>query len=174
MDGSTYGGYLIDTYYYESDLPELIAWATAATDDGYVSPTAYDNSSIICHRGSAPAILSASVAPGGSVKLTWSTWPDDPHGPVITYMANCNGNCFDVDKTTLEFFMIDGGGLINDSTVPGTWATDQLIEDSYRRTVTIPSDIAAGDYVLRHEIIALHGAGDLDGAQNYPQSLISR
>ena len=70
--------------------------------------------------------------------------------------------------------MIDGGGLINDSTVPGTWATDQLIEDSYRRTVTIPSDIAAGDYVLRHEIIALHGAGDLDGAQNYPQSLISR
>lgn len=171
VDGTTYGGYLIDTYYYESDPPELIAWSTTATDDGYVSPTAYDNSSIICHRGSAPAVLSAPVAPGGSVKLTWSTWPDDHHGPVITYMANCNGNCSDVDKTTLEFFKIDAGGLIDDSTVPGTWATDQLIEDSYSRTVTIPSDIAAGDYVLRHEIIALHGAEDLDGAQNYPQCI---
>lgn len=171
VDGTTYGGYLIDTYYYESDPPELIAWSTTATDDGYVSPTAYDNSSIICHRGSAPAVLSAPVAPGGSVKLTWSTWPDDHHGPVITYMANCNGNCSDVDKTTLEFFKIDAGGLIDDSTIPGTWATDQLIEDSYSRTVTVPTDIAAGDYVLRHEIIALHGAEDLDGAQNYPQCI---
>ncbi|KAJ5444028.1 endoglucanase-4 precursor [Penicillium daleae] len=171
VDGTTYGGYLVDTYYYESDPPELIAWSTTATDDGYVSPTAYDNSSIICHRGSAPAVLSAPVAPGGSVKLTWSTWPDDHHGPVITYMANCNGNCSDVDKTTLEFFKIDAGGLISDATVPGTWASDQLIEDSYSRTVTIPTDIEAGDYVLRHEIIALHGAEDLDGAQNYPQCI---
>ncbi|KAJ5364261.1 endoglucanase-4 precursor [Penicillium cataractarum] len=171
VDGTTYGGYLIDTYYYESDPPELIAWSTTATDDGYVAPTAYDNSSIICHRGSAPAVLSAPVAPGGSVKLTWSTWPDDHHGPVITYMANCNGNCSDVDKTTLEFFKIDAGGLIDDTTVPGTWASDELIEDSYSRTVTIPTDIAAGDYVLRHEIIALHGAEDLDGAQNYPQCI---
>ncbi|CEJ54396.1 hypothetical protein PMG11_00710 [Penicillium brasilianum] len=171
VDGTTYGGYLIDTYYYESDPPELIAWSTTATDDGYVSPTAYDDSSIICHRGSAPAVLSAPVAPGGSVKLTWSTWPDDHHGPVITYMANCNGNCSDVDMTTLEFFKIDAGGLISDTTVPGTWASDELIEDSYSRTVTIPTDIKAGDYVLRHEIIALHGAEDLDGAQNYPQCI---
>jgi hypothetical protein len=171
VDGTTYGGYLIDTYYYESDPPELIAWSTTATDDGYVAPTAYDDSSIICHRGSAPAALSAPIAPGGSVKLTWSTWPDDHHGPVITYMANCNGNCSDVDKTTLEFFKIDAGGLIDDSTVPGTWASDELIAASYSRTVTIPTDIEAGDYVLRHEIIALHGAEDLDGAQNYPQCI---
>ncbi|GLI72176.1 hypothetical protein PoHVEF18_000346 [Penicillium ochrochloron] len=171
VDGTTYGGYLIDTYYYESNPPELIAWSTTATDDGYVAPTAYDNSSIICHRGSAPAALSAPIAPGGTVKLTWSTWPDDHHGPVITYMANCNGNCSDVDKTTLEFFKIDAGGLIDDTTIPGTWASDELIAASYSRTLTIPTDIEAGDYVLRHEIIALHGAEDLDGAQNYPQCI---
>ncbi|KAF3394432.1 Endoglucanase-4 [Penicillium rolfsii] len=171
VDGTTYGGYLIDTYYYESDPPELIAWSTSATDDGYVAPTAYDDSSIICHRGSAPAALSAPIAPGGTVKLTWNTWPDDHHGPVITYMANCNGNCSDVDKTALEFFKIDAGGLIDDSTIPGTWASDELIAASYSRTLTIPTDIEAGDYVLRHEIIALHGAEALDGAQNYPQCI---
>lgn len=32
----------------------------------------------------------------------------------------------------------------------------------------IPKDIAPGNYVLRHEIIALHAAGQLNGAQNYP------
>ena len=34
--------------------------------------------------------------------------------------------------------------------------------------VTIPKDIAPGNYVLRHEIIALHAAGQANGAQNYP------
>ncbi|KAJ6120094.1 endoglucanase-4 precursor [Penicillium sp. IBT 18751x] len=171
VDGTTYGGYLVDTYYYESNPPELIAWSTNATDDGYVAPTAYDNSDIVCHRGSAPGALSAPVTLGGSVKLTWNTWPNDHHGPVITYLANCQGSCADVDKTTLEFFKIDAGGLITDNTVPGTWASDQLIANNYSRTITIPDDIEAGNYVLRHEIIALHGAEDLNGAQNYPQCI---
>lgn len=171
VDGTTYGGYLIDTYYYESDPPEIIAWSTNATDDGFVAPTAYDSSDIICHRGSAPAALSAPVTPGGSVKMTWSTWPDDHHGPVITYLAKCDGDCADVDKTTLEFFKIDAGGLINETAIPGTWASDELIADSFSRTMTIPSDIEAGNYVLRHEIIALHSAENTDGAQNYPQCI---
>ncbi|OJJ67216.1 hypothetical protein ASPBRDRAFT_136432 [Aspergillus brasiliensis CBS 101740] len=171
VDGTTYGGYLVDTYYYESDPPELIAWSTNATDDGYVSPTQYESSNIVCHRGSAPGALAAPVAPGGTVKMTWNTWPDDHHGPVITYLANCNGSCSDVDKTALQFFKIDAGGLIDDSEIPGTWATDQLIDNNYTRSITIPSDIEAGNYVLRHEIIALHGAEDLDGAQNYPQCI---
>ncbi|KAJ6007856.1 hypothetical protein N7540_011832 [Penicillium herquei] len=171
VDGTTYGGYLVDTYYFESDPPELIAWSTNATDDGYVAPTDYDSVNIICHKGSAPGALSAPVTLGGTVKLTWNTWPDDHHGPVITYLANCNGDCADVDKTSLEFFKIDAGGMINDTVIPGSWASDELIADDFSRTITIPTDIAAGNYVLRHEIIALHGAEDLDGAQNYPQCI---
>jgi cellulase len=69
----------------------------------------------------------------------------------------------------LEFFKIDGVGLIDDTTVPGTWADDQLIANNNTWAVTIPSDIAPGHYVLRHEIIALHSAGETNGAQNYPQ-----
>ncbi|KAJ5082315.1 hypothetical protein N7532_011358 [Penicillium argentinense] len=171
VDGKAYGGYLVDTYYYESNPPDLIAWSTTATDDGYVSPADYAESDIICHRGSAPGALSAPVAPGGSVKMTWSTWPEDHHGPVISYLAKCDGDCADVDKTTLEFFKFDAGSLISDSSIPGTWATDQLIKDSYSRTMTIPSGLEAGNYVLRHEIIALHSAENKDGAQNYPQCI---
>jgi hypothetical protein len=87
----------------------------------------------------------------------------------LDYLANCNGDCKTVDKTTLNFFKIDGVGLIDDTTVPGTWASDTLIANNNSWTVTIPSDIAPGNYVLRHEIIALHSAGTVDGAQNYPQ-----
>jgi hypothetical protein len=36
-------------------------------------------------------------------------------------------------------------------------------------TVTIPKNLKAGKYVLRNEIIALHTAGTVNGAQNYPQ-----
>lgn len=35
--------------------------------------------------------------------------------------------------------------------------------------VKIPSSLSPGNYVLRHEIIALHAAGSSNGAQNYPQ-----
>ncbi|EHL00451.1 putative endoglucanase-4 [Glarea lozoyensis 74030] len=88
----------------------------------------------------------------------------------IDYLAPCSdGDCKTVDKTTLEFFKIDGVGLIDDTTVPGTWADDQLIANNNTWAVTIPSDIAPGHYVLRHEIIALHSAGETNGAQNYPQ-----
>lgn len=101
----------------------------------------------------------------------WTKWSETHHGPLITYLANCNGDCSTVDKTTLEFFKIDEGGLVDDSSVPGTWASDIMINNNNTWTSTIPIDIGPGNYVVRHEIIALHGAGSEDGAQNYPQCL---
>lgn len=171
VDGTYYGGYLINEYPYESSPPEVIAWSETETDLGYIDGSEYANSNIICHKQAKPGALEAPVKAGGSVELQWTTWPSSHHGPVITYMANCNGDCADVDKTTLEFFKIDQGGLISDTTEPGTWATDNLIANNNSRTVTIPSDIADGNYVLRHEIIALHSAEEKNGAQNYPQCI---
>ncbi|KAJ5450086.1 uncharacterized protein N7458_006535 [Penicillium daleae] len=171
VDGTYYGGYLVTQYPYESNPPEIIAWSDTATDLGYVDGSSYASSDIICHKSAQPGAISAPVKAGGSVELQWTEWPESHHGPVITYLANCNGDCASVDKTTLKFFKIDEGGLIDDSTVPGTWASDNLISNNNSRTVTIPSSIEAGNYVLRHEIIALHSAENKDGAQNYPQCL---
>jgi cellulase len=74
-----------------------------------------------------------------------------------------------VDKTTLKWFKIDQLGLLNSDVTDGYWATDVLIANNNSWTVEIPPSIATGNYVLRHEIIALHAANSLDGAQNYPQ-----
>lgn len=169
VDGTYYGGYLVDQYPYSSDPPDVIAWSEDATDLGFIDGTGYSSPNIICHKNAKPGASSAPVKAGGSVELQWTEWPESHHGPVITYLANCNGDCSTVDKTTLKFFKIDEGGLIDDSNVPGTWASDNLISNNNSRTITIPSTIEPGNYVLRHEIIALHSAGNKNGAQNYPQ-----
>jgi hypothetical protein len=171
VDGTYYGGYLVDQYAYQDNTPDVIGWSETETDLGFIDGTGYSDPNIICHKDAKPGAIEASVKAGGSVELQWTEWPESHHGPVITYLANCNGECTNVDKTTLEFFKIDEGGLINDDSVPGTWASDDLISNNNSRTITVPSGIASGNYVLRHEIIALHSAGNTNGAQNYPQCI---
>lgn len=42
----------------------------------------------------------------------------------------------------------------------GVWGVDKLIENKGKVTVTIPSCLAPGDYLLRGELIALHAVRD--------------
>jgi|TARA_R110002003_G_scaffold109_11_gene9204 hypothetical protein len=51
----------------------------------------------------------------------------------------------------------------------GTWVTDTLIKNNFVSSVKLPAKLAPGNYVLRHEIIALHGGQNDNGAQLYPQ-----
>jgi hypothetical protein len=47
--------------------------------------------------------------------------------------------------------------------------TNKFTENGFSWNVKIPSSLPTGSYVLRHEIIGLHSAGNANGAQNYPQ-----
>lgn len=47
------------------------------------------------------------------------------------------------------------------------WGVDRLIANQGVQTVTIPACIAPGQYLLRGELIALHGANNAKGAQFY-------
>jgi len=117
-----------------------------------------------------PGSQFATVAAGGKIKLQWDTWPESHHGPVMDYLARCAGDdCTSVSAGDLSFFKIDEKGL-NDA-ASQNWASDDLIKNDFAWTVTVPEDIAPGQYVLRHEIIALHSAQDANGAQNYPQCI---
>lgn len=151
-------------------VPESPGWTADNLDNGYVAPDAFATADIVCHKSAVAPAAYATVAAGGTVTLIWSTWPDSHHGPVIDYLASCDGNCAAADKASLSFAKIDQKGL-NSGSNPGDWATDDLIADGFAWTVTIPETIAAGKYVLRHEIIGLHSAGNANGAQNYPQCI---
>ncbi|TGO59932.1 hypothetical protein BOTNAR_0154g00120 [Botryotinia narcissicola] len=169
-DGVWYEGYN-PSFQYEQVAPVVAGWSDPTDQsNGFIAPDAYGTSDIICHLAATNAQGYVNVTAGSEVNLQWTAWPDSHHGPVIDYLAACTGDdCTTVDKTTLGFFKIDGVGLVDDSTVPGTWASDQLIANNNSWSVTIPESLAPGAYVLRHEIIALHSAEQADGAQNYPQ-----
>ncbi|KAL8886231.1 MAG: hypothetical protein Q9205_003095 [Flavoplaca limonia] len=167
--GVYHPGYTIN-YAYSPSHPDMPAWAVPEDKDtGFINPGNFDNPDVICHKGATPGELYATVAAGSTVELQWTEWPESHHGPVIDYLANCNGECTTVDKTALKFNKIDEAGLNSWTSQPGNWASDDLIAANMSWTVTIPENVAPGNYVLRHEIIALHSAHDKDGAQNYPQ-----
>ncbi|KAL4810651.1 glycoside hydrolase [Aspergillus unguis] len=173
INGVYYRGWHPSEDPYSSDPPIGVGWETPNLSNGFVTPDEASTDSIICHTDATPARGSASVAAGDRIYIQWepSPWPDSHHGPVLDYLAPCNGDCQSVDKTTLEFFKISGVGLIDGSTVPGYFADDELIANGNGWLVEIPAEIAPGNYVLRHEIIALHGAGSENGAQLYPQCI---
>ncbi|KAF7162669.1 hypothetical protein CNMCM6106_009488 [Aspergillus hiratsukae] len=169
VNGVSYAGFDINSYPYMSDPPKVAAWTTPNTGNGFIAPSEYNSPDIICHQNATNAQAYIELAAGDRIQLQWTAWPESHHGPVIDYLASCGESCTIVDKTSLKFFKIDGVGLVDNSAVPGTWGDDQLIANNNAWMVEIPKSIAPGNYVLRHELIALHGAFEKDGAQNYPQ-----
>lgn len=170
-DGQYQEGYILNDYYTKQntgEAPKKAGWYEEATDNGFVSPSAYGEADIICHKNAENAALTGTVAAGGKVDFYWTAWPESHIGPVLTYVANCgtaDDACSTVDKTTLKWVKIDEAGIDLDTQ---TWAATDLIANNNTWSVTVPDSLAPGPYVFRHEIIAMHGAGSEGGAQNYP------
>ena len=116
----------------------------------------------------APA-LNAVARAGSQITFQWTEWFGNHKGPVLTYMGLLPNESTKVQD--VEFFKIDEATYDPATEI---WGTDQLIKDNNTRTVTIPSDIKPGMYVVRHEIISLHFAfrddtnRKVSGAQFYP------
>ena len=79
-------------------------------------------------------------------------------------MASCgSAGCANFDSSKAQWFKIEEAGLQKD----GTWAQAALMQGK-PAVVQLPSNIAPGEYLIRHEIIALHTAMTLGGAEFYP------
>jgi cellulase len=170
INGVSYAAYDVTRLPYMASPPVVVGWANGATDNGFVSPDAYGSPDIICHRDAENAQGRAQVAAGDTIFIQWDTWPDAHKGPILDYLAPCGDQgCASVDKTDLEFFKISEVGMVDPSGNPGRYADSLLLENGLGWSVTIPENIAPGQYVLRHEIIALHSGNEANGAQNYPQ-----
>ncbi|KAL1597140.1 hypothetical protein SLS60_008722 [Paraconiothyrium brasiliense] len=151
-NGHRYNGWNAngDLKAYPSDTP---AWYTTNAGGGPLHPSDANQPQIVCAKGGSNANISAPVAAGADVRLRW--WMVDQAWP---------------------FVKLEDRGWINSSTYQeGYWATDDLIANNGTWTVRIPPKLSPGEYVLRHEIIALHvaftstGPYSLDGAEFYPQ-----
>ena len=97
---------------------------------------------------------------------------DSSHkGPVMAYLKK-------VTDATTDSGVGDGWFKITEqgySSSTGVWATDTVINNAGKQVITIPDCIENGQYLLRAEMIALHGASSANGAQlyvGYDQSLM--
>ena len=105
-----------------------------------------------------------------------------PPGPLLTYLASCGSTtCDSFDARTAKWFKIDQ--VAKDSN--GAWVQQQISEflstfsrmrlasclhtvDGNVYSANLPKNLAAGEYLVRHEIIALHLATQKGGAEFYP------
>ncbi|KAG8711785.1 hypothetical protein FRC09_020408 [Ceratobasidium sp. 395] len=77
--------------------------------------------------------------------------------------TDCNGDCNTFSGTGAVWFKLSSQGLVDATQF--VWASDKLIQAGNSWTQTIPSNIQAGNYLLRLELVALHSAG---APQFYP------
>ncbi|KAI0058075.1 glycoside hydrolase family 61 protein B [Artomyces pyxidatus] len=108
---------------------------------------------------------SATVAAGSSVTAYWNTWPHTI-GPVMVYMASCGSSCTTATTSSLNWFKIDQAGLISGNLTGGLWGMGELVANNNSWTSKIPSSLAAGQYFIRHELLAIHTSNQ---PQFYPE-----
>ncbi|KAI1084039.1 glycoside hydrolase family 61 protein [Whalleya microplaca] len=166
VSSTFYDGYN-PSYQWKSPPPTVVGWSTPDDlQNTFIAPNQFNTADMVCHLGAKPAEAAVPVKGGDVIEVQWTPWPASHKGPVIDYLANCNGPCETVDKTQLKFFKIAESGWVDQAS--DLWAANVLANNNNSWLVRLPTDIAAGNYVLRHEIIALHAAGNANGAQSYP------
>ncbi|KAJ7820659.1 glycoside hydrolase [Mycena olivaceomarginata] len=129
---------------------------------------------LICGRGATSATQVAPAAPGDNIKIGWGGYPEDRGGewihdvgPMLAYLAACDTSCstFNATQATQWFKIAQQGTQSN-----GSWYQERLYEGLLAE-VTLPANLKGGDYLLRHEVIALHMAEALGGGEFFPSCI---
>lgn len=82
----------------------------------------------------------------------------------MTYLASCDTSpCSSFDAINARWFKVDEAGQRDD----GTWVQEDLFNGG-TYTMSLPTNLAPGEYLVRHEILALHLATEKGGAEFYP------
>jgi hypothetical protein len=115
-------------------------------------------------NGGTSADLSAEVAAGGEVTAKWAQWTH-AQGPVMVWMYACEGDFSACDGKGANWFKIDQMGLNSPPLSGEDWGTGKVMAD-LAWTSTIPEKLAPGNYLIRHELLALHQANT---PQFYPE-----
>ncbi|KAJ8521969.1 hypothetical protein ONZ45_g1338 [Pleurotus djamor] len=161
IDGATYPGFL-------AYAPPAGQKSIQREWDTYNPITNPLDANIACNTNGASlgsGQLSATVAAGSKILATWNAWPHTI-GPVMVYMAKCAGSCSSSSPSSLSWFKIDQVGLISGTLATGSWGQGQLVNNGNTWTTSIPASLAPGEYMIRHELLAIHTSNQ---PQFYPE-----
>jgi hypothetical protein len=156
IDGVTYPGY---QGYSPAQSPATIErqW----TD--YNPVLSVSDAKMRCNGGTSAA-LSAPVKAGGKVRAIWQQWTHQ-QGPVMVWLYKCPGAFSSCDGSGAGWFKIDQMGMTAPPLTGTSWGTAVVMAQLYWES-TIPAKIADGNYLIRHELLALHQANT---PQFYPE-----
>ncbi|KAF7790518.1 hypothetical protein EIP86_001474 [Pleurotus ostreatoroseus] len=137
--------------------------------------TSVTSDDIACNVNATPSSGVCSINPGDSLTVEMHQQPGDRscaneaiggdhYGPINIYMAKVDDATSAVGSDASWFKVFDMGMPSNN---PDFWATEVLNDNCGHFTFTVPSGIAPGNYLIRAEVIALHVASTVGGAQFY-------
>jgi len=160
----------IDGTVYHGNVPNAQPTPSIVRQINTIDPVkGASNPYLNCGQDAQKAALVANANPGSKLQFLWldgdgTNWPHNI-GPLMTYMASCGSTtCDQYNSTDAEWFKIEETGL---ETGNVTWY-QQNIMNGNPANVTLPSTLQSGQYLIRHEIIALHLATTVGGAEFYP------
>ncbi|KAJ1304936.1 hypothetical protein OPQ81_006069 [Rhizoctonia solani] len=120
-----------------------------------------------CNNGgeSGPSQQTLNITAGNEITAYWAQWTH-AEGPVTVYLAACpSSGCTGVDSSSVSWFKIAEQGLISGTVGKGSWANGILMKN-LSWTTRIPSNLKAGNYLIRWETLALHQSNT---PQFYPE-----
>ncbi|KAI0401472.1 glycosyl hydrolase family 61-domain-containing protein [Xylaria palmicola] len=135
--------------------------------------TDVSSNDLACNGGPNPTTPSGKVIEvkaGSTVNAIWrhtltsgaNDVMDASHvGPTMAYLKKVGDATKDVGYGS-GWFKIQEDGYNN-----GAWGTSKVINNAGIHAIKIPDCLADGQYLLRAEMIALHGASSARGAQLY-------
>jgi cellulase len=127
--------------------------------------TSVTSSDINCNANNRQVASQVSLRAGDSYTVEWyhNNRGDDiidlsHKGPHTFYIARASSNGSGGVWTKICEQGLSGG----------RWAVENIVSNGGKISCTIPSWVAAGDYLIRAEILALHEGTRVGGAQFYP------
>ncbi|KAK7948639.1 glycosyl hydrolase family 61-domain-containing protein [Apiospora aurea] len=118
---------------------------------------------IVCNVNGAKVpsgVDTVAAKEGSEIKVQWD---QSSHPGPITHMLY--GPVDDASQATgigAGWFKIDEQDYVD-----GKWANEIMEADNMTHTFTLPKGLASGEYLLRSEMLALHAAQTVGGAQFY-------
>lgn len=117
-------------------------------------------------NGGTSATESATAAPGDTITAIWGQWTHS-QGPILVWMYKCPGAFSSCDGSGAGWFKIDEAGfhgdgvkVFLDTETPSGWDIAKLVGGNKQWSSKVPQGLAPGNYLVRHELIALHQANN--------------
>jgi lytic cellulose monooxygenase (C1-hydroxylating) len=146
-----------------------IEWSHDVPGPVFDPVTDFSSPALACQPNPRAPLLKATARAGAEVTFKWTQIVRMHQGPILAYLGYLPTP--DTKPTDVKFFKIWEQGF---DASKDKWANQIAVENNNQYTVRIPSDIKSGTYILRTELLALHGnmanlnTTQLAGPQTYP------